>query len=326
MSFPGTGKIWMNGTLVDWADAKIHIASHVVHYGSGVFEGARCYETTRGSACFRLDAHLRRLFDSAKIYRMEPQVSSDAVHDAVLETIRANNFKACYIRPIVYRGYNTLGVNPFPCPVDTAILTWEWGAYLGQDALEKGVDVKTSSWSRAAPNTFPTLAKSSANYANSQLIKMEAIADGYSEGIALDAFGNLSEGSGQNLFIVRDNTLYTPPLAASVLPGITRASIITLSRDLGFEVREEMLPRELLYIADEAFFVGTAAEITPIKSVDKITIGNGRRGPITEAIQQAFFDVVTARVEDSHGWLEYVYPGEPRSAATAGAPAAAAKK
>jgi branched-chain amino acid aminotransferase len=326
MSFPGTGKIWMNGTLVDWADAKIHIASHVVHYGSGVFEGARCYETTRGSACFRLDAHLRRLFDSAKIYRMEPQVSFDAVHDAVLETIRANNFKACYIRPIVYRGYNTLGVNPFPCPVDTAILTWEWGAYLGQDALEKGVDVKTSSWSRAAPNTFPTLAKSSANYANSQLIKMEAIADGYSEGIALDAFGNLSEGSGQNLFIVRDNTLYTPPLAASVLPGITRASIITLARDLGFEVREEMLPRELLYIADEAFFVGTAAEITPIKSVDKITIGNGRRGPITEAIQQAFFDVVTARVEDRHGWLEYVYPGEPRSAATTGTPAAAAKK
>ena len=325
MSFPGTGKIWMNGTLVDWADAKIHIASHVVHYGSGVFEGARCYETTRGSACFRLDAHLRRLFDSAKIYRMEPQVSYDAVHAAVLETIRANNFKACYIRPIVYRGYHTLGVNPFPCPVDTAILTWEWGAYLGQDALENGVDVKTSSWSRAAPNTFPTLAKSSANYANSQLIKMEAIADGYSEGIALDSFGNLSEGSGQNLFIVRDNTLYTPPLAASVLPGITRSSVVTIARDLGFDVREEMLPRELLYIADEAFFVGTAAEITPIRSVDKIAIGNGRRGPITEAIQQAFFDVVTARVEDRHGWLEYVYPGEPRAIAAAGAPATVAK-
>jgi branched-chain amino acid aminotransferase len=327
MSFPGTGKIWMNGTLVDWPDAKIHIASHVVHYGSAVFEGARCYETTRGSACFRLDAHLRRLFDSAKIYRMEPQVGYEAVHAAVLETIRANTFKACYIRPIVYRGYHTLGVNPFPCPVDTAILTWEWGAYLGQGALEQGVDVKTSSWSRAAPNTFPTLAKSSANYANSQLIKMEAIADGYSEGIALDTLGNLSEGSGQNLFIVRDNALYTPPLAASVLPGITRSSVVTLARDLGFEVREEMLPRELLYIADEAFFVGTAAEITPIKSVDKITIGNGRRGPITEAIQQAFFDVVTARVEDRHGWLEYVYPGEPRStAAAAGTAAATAKK
>lgn len=326
MSFPGTGKIWMNGTLVDWPDAKIHIASHVVHYGSAVFEGARCYETTRGSACFRLDAHLRRLFDSAKIYRMDPQVSYDAVHAAVLETIRANTFKACYIRPIVYRGYHTLGVNPFPCPVDTAILTWEWGAYLGQDALEQGVDVKTSSWSRAAPNTFPTLAKSSANYANSQLIKMEAIADGYSEGIALDTLGNLSEGSGQNLFIVRDNALYTPPLAASVLPGITRSSVVTLARDLGFEVREEMLPRELLYIADEAFFVGTAAEITPIKSVDKITIGNGRRGPITEAIQQAFFDVVNARVEDRHGWLEYVYPGEPRSTAAAGTAATTAKK
>ena len=221
MSF-GTGRIWMNGSLVDWADANIHIASHVIHYGSGVFEGARCYGTPRGSACFRLDAHLRRLFDSAKIYRMEPRLSYDEVHDAVLETIRANEFKACYIRPIVYRGYHTLGVNPFPCPVDVAILTWEWGAYLGQDALTEGVDVRVSSWSRAAANTFPTLAKSSANYANSQLIKMEAIVEGYSEGIALDTAGYLSEGSGQNLFLVRDNVIYTPPLTASILPGITR--------------------------------------------------------------------------------------------------------
>jgi len=313
MSFPGTGKIWMNGTLVEWADAKIHVASHVVHYGSAVFEGARCYDTPRGSACFRLDAHLERLFDSSKIYRMEPRVSYSELHDAVLDTIKANEMKSCYIRPIVYRGYHTLGVNPFPCPVDTAIILWEWGAYLGQDALTKGVDVCVSSWSRAAPNTFPTLAKTSANYANSSLIKMEAVAEGYSEGIALDTSGYLSEGSGQNLFIVRHDVLYTPPLTASILPGITRDSVITIARDLGFTVREEMLPRELLYIADEAFFAGTAVEITPIKTVDKLNVGNGRRGPITEAIQQAFFDIISGTTADKHGWLEFVYAGEPRA-------------
>jgi branched-chain amino acid aminotransferase len=319
MAFAGTGKIWMNGALVNWADAKIHIASHVVHYGSGVFEGARCYSTPRGSACFRLDAHMRRLFDSCKIYRMEPQVDLQTMTDAVLSTIRANEFKACYIRPIVYRGYNELGVNPFPCPVDTAILTWEWGAYLGKDALQNGADVRVSSWNRSAPNTFPTLAKSSANYANSQLIKMEAMVEGYSEGIALDTNGNLSEGSGQNLFLVRDNILYTPPLSAAILPGITRNSIIVLARDLGFTVQEEVLPRELLYIADEAFFVGTAAEITPIRTVDKIQVGAGRRGPITEALQQAFFAVINGEVPDRHGWLTFVYPGEPLQPAGAGA-------
>src|SRR5689334_181765 len=240
-AFPGTGKVWMNGSLVDWADAKIHVASHVVHYGSGVFEGARAYNTPRGTACFRLDAHLRRLFDSARIYRMEPREGYTELHEAVMETIRANSMKACYIRPIVYRGYHTLGVNPFPCPVDTAILVWEWGAYLGQDALTNGVDVRVSSWARSAPNTFPTLAKTSANYANSSLIKMEALAEGYSEGIALDTFGYLSEGSGQNLFVIRDGMLYTPPLTASILPGITRNSVITLAKDLGIKVREEML-------------------------------------------------------------------------------------
>jgi branched-chain amino acid aminotransferase len=316
--FPGTGKIWMNGSLVDWADATIHIGSHVIHYGSGVFEGARCYDTPRGSACFRLDAHLNRLFDSAKIYRMEPRESYAELHTAVMDTIKANQFKACYIRPLVYRGYHTLGVNPFPCPVDTAIMLWEWGTYLGQDALTNGVDVRVSSWTRSAPNTFPTLAKTSANYANSSLIKMEAIAEGYSEGIALDTNGHLSEGSGQNLFLVRNNVVYTPPVTASILPGITRDSVITIARDLGFAVREEMLPRELLYIADEAFFAGTAVEITPIRTVDKITIGNGRRGPITEAIQQSFFDIINGRVEDKHGWLEYVYDGEPRQTVGAG--------
>ena len=324
MAFPGTGKIWMNGALVDWADAKIHIASHVVHYGSAVFEGARCYDTPRGSACFRLDAHLNRLFDSAKIYRMNVGLSYDEMHAAVIETIRANAFKACYIRPIVYRGYDTLGVNPFPCPVDTAIVLWDWGAYLGQDALTNGVDVRVSSWSRAAANTFPTLAKTSANYANSSLIKMEAVAEGYSEGIALDTAGYLSEGSGQNLFVVRNNVIYTPPTTASILPGITRDSVITLARDHGFDVREEMLPRELLYIADELFFVGTAVEVTPIRTVDKIPVGNGRRGPITEAVQQAFFDVINGVVADKHGWLEYVYAGEPREAVGAAAKAARA--
>ena len=318
MAFAGTGKIWMNGTLVDWADAKIHVGSHVVHYGSGVFEGARCYNTPRGSACFRLDAHMRRLFDSCKIYRMEPQVDMETMTEAVLNTIRANEFKACYIRPIVYRGYNELGVNPFPCPVDTAILTWEWGAYLGKDALENGADVRVSSWNRSAPNTFPTLAKSSANYANSQLIKMEAMAEGYSEGIALDTNGNLSEGSGQNLFLVRDNVLYTPPLSAAILLGITRNSVIVLARDLGFTVQEEVLPRELLYIADEAFFVGTAAEITPIRSVDKIQVGAGRRGPVTDALQKAFFAVINGEAPDRHGWLTFVYPGEPLQPVGAG--------
>jgi branched-chain amino acid aminotransferase len=245
---------------------------------------------------------------------MEPSVALGPLTEAVLETIRVNQYKACYIRPIVYRGYHTLGVNPFPCPVDMAILLWDWGAYLGQDALSNGVDVGVSSWARAAANTFPTLAKSSANYANSQLIKMEAVALGYSEGIGLDTDGHLSEGSGQNLFLVRDNVIYTPPLSAAILPGITRDSIITLARDLGIEVREDVLPRELLYIADEAFFVGTAAEVTPIRSVDKIAIGNGKRGPITEAIQTAFFNVINGETPDRHGWLTYVYPGEPLQA------------
>ena len=310
MSFAGTGKIWMNGRFVEWKDATIHIASHVIHYGSGVFEGARCYHTARGSACFRLDEHLVRLVNSAKIYRMEPQVSVDAVHHAVLETIRANNFKACYIRPIVYRGYNTLGVNPFPCPVDTAILTWEWGAYLGKEALEEGCDVKVATWSRLAPNTLPAMAKSTANYANSALIKMEAITDGYSEAIALDIYGNVSEGSGQNIFIVRNGVIYTPPLGSSILGGITRDSIITLAHDLGMTVTETIIPREALYTADEVFFVGTAAEVTPVRSIDKITVGIGRRGPITEALQRTFFDVINGRVADRHGWLTYVYAEE----------------
>ncbi len=310
MAFPGTGKIWMNGSLVNWADAKIHIASHVVHYGSGVFEGARCYATPKGSACFRLDAHLDRLLDSAKIYRMDIPHTLTRLEDAVLETIRANGFKACYIRPIVYRGYGALGVNPFPCPVDVAILLWEWGKYLGDGALESGVDVKVSSWTRMAPNTLPSLAKSTANYANAALIKMEAVSDGYAEGVALDSFGYVSEGSGENIFLVRKGVIYTPPLTASILPGITRDSVISLARDLGYRVREEMVPRELLYIADEVFFTGTAVEITPVRSVDKVQVGTGRCGPVTAALQRAFFDLINGDVADAHGWLTYVYPEE----------------
>ena len=300
----------MNGTLVEWKDATIHIASHVIHYGSGVFEGARCYATPRGSACFRIDEHLVRLQHSAKIYRMEYPLDLAGWRDAVLQVIRENAMKACYIRPIVYRGYDTLGVNPLANPVDAAIMVWEWGAYLGADALEQGVDVKVSSWNRMAPNTLPAMAKSTANYANSALIKMEALADGYAEGIALDVHGNVSEGSGQNVFIIRDGVLYTPPLASSVLAGITRDSVVTLARDLGFSVVESNIPREALYIADEVFFTGTAAEVSPVRSVDKIKVGAGRRGPITEALQRAFFDYINGEVPDTHGWLTYVYAEE----------------
>ena len=310
MGFTGTGKIWMNGSLVDWADAKIHIASHVVHYGSGVFEGARCYDTKRGPACFRLDAHMRRLLDSAKIYRMEYSLSQEQLENAVLDTIRANQYRACYIRPLIYRGYDTLGVNPLPCPVEATIMLWEWGAYLGEESITNGVDVCVSSWARSAPNTLPALAKSTANYANAGLIKMEAVVNGYSEAIALDPEGTVSEGSGQNLFIVRENTLYTPAVASSILPGITRNSVITIAHDLGFTVIEQAIPREMLYIADELFFVGTAVEVTPISSVDKIVIGKGSRGPITEAIQRTFFDIVNGRVPDENDWLRPVYTDE----------------
>jgi branched-chain amino acid aminotransferase len=306
MAFPGTGKIWMNGKFVDWADAQIHIASHVIHYGSGVFEGARCYDTVNGPACFRLDAHMRRLLDSARIYRMESPYDQATLAQATIELIRMNGFKACYIRPLIYRGYDSLGVNPFPCPVDVAILLWDWGAYFTKEAIEEGLNVKVATWSRNAPNTMPAMAKSVANYANAQLIKMEAVVDGYTEAIALDTNGNLSEGSGQNLFIVRDGVILTPPIGNSVLSGITRDCVMTIARDLGFEVREQTLPREMLYIGEEVFFVGTAVEVTPIRSVDRIKVGRGRRGPVTEAIQQRFFQIVRGDAPDTHGWLQFV--------------------
>lgn len=303
MAFDGKGKVWMNGEIVDWTNANIHIASHVIHYGSAVFEGARCYKTPGGSAFFRLDAHVRRLYDSARIYRMEYRLSQEAFTQAVVDTVKANGLPACYIRPVLYRGYNELGVNPLSCPVDGTILVWEWGAYLGPEALDQGVDVCVSSWNRPAPNTFPAMAKSAANYANSALIKMEAVLNGYSEAIALDVYGRVSEGSGQNMFLIRDGVLFTPPLAACGLTGITRDTVVTLADDLGYEVREQDLPREMLYVADELFFTGTAAEVTPVRSVDKIKIGSGKRGPVTAAIQQRFFDYVNGVVPDTHRWL-----------------------
>jgi branched-chain amino acid aminotransferase len=303
MAFSETGKIWMNGKLVDWKDATIHVATHVVHYGTGVFEGIRAYDSKRGTNVFRLNEHMKRLFDSCRVYRMEPSYDFAQLNEAVLETIRANGFKSCYIRPLIYRGYSQLGVNPMPCPVDTAIIVWEWGQYLGDEALSNGVDVGVSSWTRLAPNTLPAMAKATANYANSGLIKMQATVDGYAEGIALDERGLVSEGSGQNLFLVRDNIVYTPSLTSSILEGITRNTVMQLTKDLGFEVREQPLPREFLYLADEAFFCGTAVEVTPIRSIDKIPVGNGKRGPITAAVQERFFGLVRGELPDEHNWL-----------------------
>ena len=295
--------IWMNGKFVPSEDAKIHVLSHVIHYGSSVFEGIRAYATPRGTAAFRLDRHVQRLLDSCKIARLDCPYLFDELMDAVRETVRRNGGDPCYIRPIIYRGYKTLGVNPTGVPIDVAIATLNWGKYLGKDALERGIAVKVSSWRRAAPDTFPALAKTGANYMNSQLIKLEAITDGYEEGIALDAFGYVAEGSGENIFLVSNGVLRTPTFANAILPGITRDTILTLARDLGIETREEQIPREALYISDEVFFTGTAAEITPITSIDRIPVGNGAVGPVTRRLQEAFFDIIEGRARDRHGWL-----------------------
>ena len=300
------GKVWMNGKLIPWVDAKIHIASHVIHYGTSIFEGLRAYDTPKGVVIFRLKDHIDRLYNSCKIYRMEIPYSKEEFEKAIIETVKANNIKSCYIRPVVYRGLHSLGVNPFPNPVEAAILVLEWGKYLGEDALEKGVDVKVSSWQRMAPNTFPALAKAGANYMNSQLIKMDAIIDGYVEGIALNVRGHVSEGSGENIFIVKDGILYTPPLSSSILPGITRDTVIKLAQDIGLVVKEDTIPREALYIADEVFFTGSAAEITPIRSIDKIIIGDGKRGKITERLQKEFFSYINGEREDEYNWLTYI--------------------
>ena len=299
--------IWMNGKLVPWNEAKVHVLTHAFHYASGVFEGIRAYKTEKlGTAVFRLDEHVERLINSAKIYRMELQFSHEEIKKAIIETIRANEHEACYIRPIVYRGYHSLGVNPFECPVEIAIATWEWGKYLGPEALLKGVDVMVSSWNKFGPNTLPAMAKATANYANSQLVKMEAVLNGYAEGILLNPDGTISEGSGENIFIVYKGVVYTPPLASSILPGITRDTVITILKELGYEVKEQPIPREFLYIADEVFFTGTAAEITPIKSVDKINVGNGDF-PVVRKVQQMFFDLVDGKLEKYKHWLTPVY-------------------
>jgi len=297
--------IWMNGRLVPWKEANIHILSHVVHYGSSWFEGIRCYKTKKGSAIFRQDGHLRRLYDSAKIYRAPIPYSRQDIEKGIVDTIKANKLEECYIRPIVYRGYGEVGVNPLGSPVDVAIAVWEWGAYLGPEALQNGIKVRVSSWRRAAPDTYPTLAKAGGNYLNSQLVKLEAIADGYVEGIALDVNGNVSEGSGENIFLVRDGTVFTPPISAALLPGVTRSTVMTLARELGYHVVEMNIPREMLYTVEEVFFTGTAAEITPISSIDRIDVGNGRPGKVTQELQKTFFDILR-NANDTHNWLTFI--------------------
>jgi branched-chain amino acid aminotransferase len=306
MTLPKTEKIWCNGKFIPWDEAKIHVLSHVVSYGSAVFEGLRCYETANGPAVFRVTEHMQRLVNSAHIYRMDVAYSVDALCQAVLDLVRVNKLNACYIRPIVLRGYEDVGVDPRTCPVDVYLACWDWGKYLGAEAIREGVDVCVSSWNRPAPNTLPQMAKAAANYMNSQLIKMEAKINGYAEGIALDVNGYVSEGSGENIFVVTNGTLITPPLANSSLPGITRNTIMTLCRDLSIPVAEQMIPREMLYIADEVFFTGTAAEITPLRSIDRIKVGSGVRGPITKRIQDEFFGIISGKTPDRHGWLTAV--------------------
>ncbi len=299
-------KIWMNGKLINWDDAHIHVLSHVIHYGSSWFEGIRCYNTPKGPAIFRLDRHIRRLFDSVRIYRTEIPYTEAQIEEAILTTIRTNKMKECYVRPIVYRGYGDVGVNPIPCPVDVTIAVWEWGSYLGPEALSQGIDVCISTWNRPAPNTLPGMAKAGGNYILSQLMKIEAIQGGYKEAIALDVSGNLSEGSGENVFVVRDGEILTPPISSSLLPGITRSSVIQLARESGYAVQEVSIPREAVYVADELFFTGTAAEVTPIRSVDKIKVRDGKPGPVTMHLQKLFFDIVK-NGNDPHKWLKFVY-------------------
>ena len=307
-------KVWHNGRLISWDDATVHVVSHAISYASALFEGIRCYATAQGPAIFRLREHMQRLLNSCKIYRIELPYSLEELVQAALELVRVNKFNQCYLRPIVLRGYGEVGVNPFKSPIEVYIACWEWGSYLGEDAHTKGVDVCISSWTRMAPNTLPAMAKAAANYMNSQLIKMEALVNGYVEGIALDAHGYVSEGSGENIFIVRDTTAYTPPLSNSILPGITRDCVLTLCRNLDIPAAEQQIPREELYIADEVFFVGTAAEITPIRSVDKIVIGKGVPGPITKQLQNEFFGITKGTKPDRYAWLTPVPQPAPLSA------------
>jgi branched-chain amino acid aminotransferase len=308
MAIQKTEKIWHNGKFIAWDDATLHVMSHVVNYGSSVFEGVRCYALPSGPAIFRAKEHIQRLIDSAKIYRIDSPFTRDEVVSGMVELIAQNGVWPCYIRPIILRGYGEAGVNPFKSPTEIYICCYPWGKYLGTDASE-GVDVCVSSWTRIAPNTLPAMAKAGANYMNSQLIKMEAIVNGYAEGIALDVNGYVSEGSGENLFVVRNGVLQTAPLGNSVLPGITRDSILEIAHDLGIKVTEQPIPRELLYIADEVFFTGTAAEITPIRSVDKITVGKGKLGSVTRSLQAEFYGIIRGEKADRHQWLTSVPVG-----------------
>jgi len=306
MPLPKSEFIWFNGEFVPWDEAKVHVLSHVLHYGSSVFEGIRAYQTPKGPAVLGLDAHVKRLFRSCKIVEMPLPYSQAEIAQAIKETVKRNKHQGCYIRPLAFRGYEMLGVNPTTCPVDMIIATWEWGTYLGPEAIEQGVDVGVSSWRRMAPDTHPAMAKTGGNYVNSQLVVMEARRHGYAEGIVLDVYGYVSEGSGENIFVVLDGRIYTPPLSNSILNGITRDFAITLAEEKGYTLVEQQITREMLYIAEEIFFTGTAAEITPVRSVDGQSIGSGTRGPITKDIQDAFFAIVSGEEEDRHGWLSPV--------------------
>jgi branched-chain amino acid aminotransferase len=307
MSTIRSQKAWFNGQIIDWDSANVHAMTHALHYGTAWFEGIRCYNTVQGAQVFRLEEHINRLFRSCKIYRTEIPFSQDEILQGILDTIRANEHQECYIRPIAFRGVGSIGVNPLDCPVEVFLLTWEWGKYLGEDAIEKGVDVCVSSWFRAAPNTFPSMAKAAGNYLNGGLVKMEATVKGFHEGIALDVDGYVGEGSGENLFLVHQGKVMTPPIASSILAGITRNSVITLLQEKGVDVVEQRLPRELLYLADEVFLTGTAAEITPVRSVDRIEVGKGSRGSLTHELQDEFFSYVTGKREDTYHWLSPVY-------------------
>ena len=298
--------IWKDGEFIRWKDATTHILSLAVQFGSSVFEGIRCYETDKGPAVFRLPEHLRRLEDSCRIYRIDIPHSREELVAASRAVIAKNGLGECYLRPMVLRGYGAAGMNPAGSPIETYLVCWPWGTYLGEDALEQGVDVCVSSWHRPAPNTYPASAKTAGHYTNPQLMKMEAIANGYVEAIALGPGGVVSEGSGQNLFLVRDETIYTPVIDGTLLRGITRHTVITLAEEFGIPLREEPIPREALYTADEMFFTGTASEITPIRSVDRITVGAGRAGPITRRLQKNFMDIVHGKVEDKNHWLTWV--------------------
>ena len=301
-----TSRVWRDGEFVKWEDATIHVMSHALHYGAGMFEGIRCYETPSGPAVFRLREHIRRLVESCRIYRIPLDYTADELVQATVETVAANELRHCYLRPLVIRTGEQMGINPIGVKVETFIIAWTWGTYLGKDALENGVDVCVSSWRRAAPDTVPMMAKASGNYQQSQLAKMEAKMNQYAEGIMLDVHGYVAEGSGENLFVIRDGVIYTSPLQSAILGGITRDSVMTIARDLGYEVREQVMPREMLYLADEIFFTGTAVEVTPIRSVDRIPVGAGNPGPMTKAIQAQFLGVAQGRLPDRRGWLTMV--------------------